>query len=140
MNYTNGTEDIGHRALQNRLNASFPVGNPPESSGFYVKPKPEPTPPTPEQIKRRLTNAVQLHMDETARERSYDGILSLCTYATSTDPKFAADGQAGVEWRDAVWSECYRILGEVEAGKRAVPTEDELIAALPVFAWPDGSL
>lgn len=84
----------------------------------------------------RLTAAVQSHLDATARERNYDGIMSLCTYATSQNAKFSAEGQAGVVWRDAVWAKCYQVMDEALAGLRPVPTEVELIAELPVFAWP----
>lgn len=132
--YTNNTEQLSHRELQNRLNKSFPRNSPPD--GWTIYEAPPPPEPTDEQIKQRLTNAVQRHLDETARERDYDGILSLCTYATSTDPKFAAEGQAGVEWRDTVWAECYRLLGQVESGEIEPPSEAELIDALPVFEWP----
>jgi hypothetical protein len=84
----------------------------------------------------RLTGAVQAHLDQTARARNYDGMLYLCTYATSQNAKFAAEGQAGVVWRDAVWAKCYQVMDEALAGSRPVPTEAELIAELPVFAWP----
>lgn len=87
--------------------------------------------------KRALESAVQRHMDETARERGYDNIMSLCTYATSSKAKFAAEGQAGVEWRDDVWAHCYTELEKAEAGGRSVPTVDELIAELPPFTWPE---
>lgn len=86
--------------------------------------------------KRRLTAAVQRHLDETARERGYDNILSLCTYATDPDPTFAAEGQAGVEWRGACWKAAQDVLNDVTAGTRGVPTEAELIAELPGFTWP----
>lgn len=98
----------------------------------YVTPE-----PTPEDIQKTLTDAIQRHMDIKARERNYDGILSLCTYATSTDPKFQAEGQAGVAWRDAVWAKAYDVMAAVRAGDRAVPAVDELLAELPAFHWPD---
>ena len=80
--------------------------------------------------------AVQRQLDAGARERQYDGILSACTYAASSVPRFAAEGQACVAWRDAVWTACYAILAEVEAGARPAPTADELLAGLPPLVWP----
>ena len=79
------------------------------------------------------TQQVQNYLDTTAQERGYDNIVSLCTYATSTIPKFKLEGQAGVIWRDAVWSTCYEILAGVQAGTREVPTD--IISELPVMNW-----
>jgi len=93
--------------------------------------------PTPEDIQKTFTDAIQARLDAKARERGYDSILSLCSYATSTNPKFAAEGQAGVAWRDACWAKGYEIMAEVQAGTREIPTVDELLAELPVFHWPD---
>lgn len=89
-----------------------------------------------ESTRQQLTAAVQRHMDQKAQERTYDHILSLCTYATDLDPVLAAEGQAGVEWRSAVWRHCYVALNDVLAGNRAIPTEAELLAELPTFEWP----
>lgn len=89
-------------------------------------------------IIQTLTDAVQTHLDTTAQERSYDGILSLCSYATSENPKFRAEGVAGVAWRDACWAKGYEVLAACQAGTRAVPTAEELVAEMPVFVWPGG--
>lgn len=86
--------------------------------------------------KQRLTAAVQRYLDETAQERNYDSILSLCTYASSGHARFSAEAKAGVKWRDDVWAKCYEMLAEVEAGTRPTPTEAELLSALPQFTWP----
>jgi len=80
--------------------------------------------------------AVQKHLDDTARERNYDNIMSLCTYATSQNSRFQAEGQAGVEWRDQVWEYCYQRLDAVMSGSQSVPTAEELVSELPGFPWP----
>lgn len=86
--------------------------------------------------KAQVISAVQAHLDSVAQEKGYDNILSLCTYATSSSPKFAAEGQAGVAWRDEVWQLCYEILAEVETGLVQEPTAEQVIAKLPEFVWP----
>lgn len=96
----------------------------------------DPPAPTAEQIIAGFTIAIQARLDTFAQSRNYDGILSACTYATSTVPKFAAEGQYCVDARDATWTRSYEILAEVEAGNRAIPTEAELMAELPVLSWP----
>jgi len=104
----------------------------------YLKSKVSEAPsPTPEQIQQQLTNAVQAHLDNKAQERGYDGILSLATYANSTNPQFSAEGLAGAQWRDDTWAACYVILDEVLSAMRTIPTVEELIAELPVLHWPD---
>jgi hypothetical protein len=82
------------------------------------------------------TAAIQAMLDAEARTRNYDGILSLCSYAASTNPPFAAEGDAGLDWRDAVWSESYRLMALVQTGQMPQPTIPELLAMLPEMVWP----
>ena len=84
-----------------------------------------------QQAKQQLTDAVQRHLDTTAQSRGYDGILSLCSYASSPNPPFATEAAAGLAWRDAVWLHCFGVMAAVQAGQRTIPTEAELLAELP---------
>lgn len=97
----------------------------------------DPPPPTIEQIIAQYDAAVQQRLDDFAKTRNYTNIMSAATYATSTVPKFKAEGQYAVEARDATWAKCYEILAAVEAGSRPMPTLDELLAELPVLTWPN---
>jgi hypothetical protein len=97
-----------------------------------VPPAPVASPQVPDYV-----TAVQSMLDMKARERLYDSILSACTYATSTQPKFQSEGQACVAWRDAVWAKCYDLMSAVDAGTLAQPTIDELLSMLPTMEWPE---
>jgi len=82
---------------------------------------------------KRAISVVQKHMDAKAQEYGYDHILSASTYSASTFSKFQAEGRAFAKWRDDVWTHCFNILAEWEAGTSVITTEDELIASLPEF-------
>jgi hypothetical protein len=87
-------------------------------------------------IKQGLINAIQSYLDAEAQAHFYDGILSLCSYATSINPKFGPEGQAGIVWRDACWTVGYAVLAECEAQTRTIPTVEELLAEMPSMVWP----
>ena len=93
-------------------------------------------PPTSEQIIASFVSAVQRRLDDFAKTRGYDGILSAATYATSTVPKFAGEGQYAVEARDATWAACYQMLDEVQSGHRPMLSIEEVMAELPELKWP----
>lgn len=79
----------------------------------------------------------QRRLDDFARTRNYDGILSACTYATSAVPKFAAEGQYAVQARDATWAALYQFMADVQAGTQPVPSGFEDVGPLlPSLAWP----
>ena len=88
-------------------------------------------------LQSQIVAATQSRLDTFAQTRNYDGILSACTYATSSIPKFAAEGQAAVNARDATWSALYALLSEVQAGTRPMPASfADVEPLLPVLAWP----
>lgn len=88
-------------------------------------------------IQAAIITATQLRLDTFAQTRNYDGILSACTYSTSSVPKFAGEGQYCVDARDATWSALYTIMGEVLAQTRPMPESfADIQADLPALVWP----
>lgn len=93
--------------------------------------------PTPEEIQAAVIAATQARLDAFAKTRNYDGILSASTYATSTMPKFAAEGQYAVTARDQTWSALYALMGEVQAGAVPIPESfADVEPLLPALEWP----
>lgn len=104
--------------------------------GQAFSPQPPPV-KSPEELQAEIVAATQKRLDDFARTRGYDNILSACTYATSTVPKFAAEGQYCVNARDATWAKLYEILAEVEAGTRPMPSGyADIEPLLPALEWP----
>jgi hypothetical protein len=100
----------------------------------------EPVPFTPskppEEIKEEILAATQQRLDDFARTRNYDGIMSAATYSTSTVEQFAAEGHRAVELRDQTWATLYQMLAEVQAGTRPMPDGyGEIEPELPALAW-----
>lgn len=89
-----------------------------------------------ESTARSIAEGVQKHLDDWAKARGYDSILSACSYAASKHSVFGAEGLAAVTNRDAVWQKCTEVLNDVKTGKRNAPKLDELIAELPPLVWP----
>ena len=91
-------------------------------------------------LQQSIVEATQQRLDDFARTRNYDGILSLCTYATSTNPTFAKEGQYGVNMRDVTWAKLYQIMQEVESGERPMLTGyADIEAELPVLDWTNAT-
>lgn len=100
---------------------------------FVVEAIPAPPPPTPEEIQKSLTDAVQALLNSEAKKLRYDDIFTAISYEGDANPKFAAEAAAFKAWRSVVWTLCYQILDDVIAGKRPVPTAEQLISELPEF-------
>lgn len=83
-----------------------------------------------------VEDAIEEHIDSVAREKGYRDATRIVTYTVSTKPEWAAEAQAFVKWRDDVWLHAFAELDKVQAGDRAEPTIDDLIAELPAIVWP----
>lgn len=80
--------------------------------------------------------AIQQHIDQAARARSYDSGGALAGYVASTVPQWAAEAAAFVAWRDAVWVYAYAELDKAQHGQRDRPGLAAFVGELPPVVWP----
>lgn len=92
--------------------------------------------PAPQPTAEDFANAIQAHIDETAKARGYGDGYGLASYVASKVVSWAAEAQAFVAWRDAVWMYAYNELAKVQGGQRPVPTIGQMISELPTINWP----
>ena len=102
-------------------------------NGEWVEHLPEPLPPTLADYE----NAIQGLVDTTATEKMFRDGVTLASYVASTNSQWAAEAQAFVAWRDAVWAYSYAELAKVQAGEREQPSPADFLAELPAIAWPN---
>ena len=81
-------------------------------------------------------NAIQNLVDSTAREKQFRDGVTLASYTASTKPKWAAEAQAFVAWRDNVWFYAYGELAKVQTGQRPQPTVEQFLVEIAPIAWP----
>ena len=101
---------------------------------------PEPTPEEQEEaLQKKYTRLIQGILDAKAYKLGYTGAgetvegacMSVCSYVDTGVQKFDDEGRAFRAWRSAVWAMGYELLAEVKAGKREIPTMEELLELLP---------
>ncbi|MDK4729352.1 hypothetical protein [Rhizobium phaseoli] len=80
--------------------------------------------------------AIQSHVDAVAKSREFNDGVTAATYLTSTIPRWKADAEVFVVWRDTVWAYSYGELDKVRNGARQQPAIDAFINELPVIEWP----
>jgi hypothetical protein len=118
----------------------LPEGVEPELPGLLDNNRPT-EPPTPElvaRIQELILERVQSRLDNFARTRGYDGILSACSYIGSTNPKFKAEAEQCVQLRDATWTALYSYISELNTGTEPLPYQYEQVEAkLPRLSWND---
>ena len=104
--------------------------------GEFVK---HPVPEKPiEQLQKEIIDSTQHRLDNFAKTRNYDGILSACTYATSTVSKFQSEGQYCVNARDATWATLYQLFDDVTNGIKPMPQSfADVEPLLPELVWPN---
>lgn len=77
-------------------------------------------------------DAIQATLDDAARAKNYDDIVSACSYAGYPNA-FQSEAIAFGQWRANVWAYGYSELDKVIAGTRPVPTIAEIITELPAL-------
>jgi hypothetical protein len=133
--YTNGSQKLSHSALQNLLNMSFPVGNPPDGWVVYEPVVVPPAEPTEQEIQDALTQALNMHLDSVAAQRRYDSRFTCALRAGFPGP-FQAEGLAFAAFMDECNMVGYTMMKRAKAGEIPVPTDAQLIAAMPAMVWP----
>lgn len=76
-----------------------------------------------------ITKAIQAMLDARALSLRYDSIMSARSYAGFVNP-FQQEALRLAEWAAACWVRAGEIQAEVDAGTRAEPTVDEVLAEL----------
>ena len=93
---------------------------------------PAPPAPTEAQIIAGYQAGVQSVLDAYAVSMKYESILSMASYANSTNEQFKTEALAALAWRDNVWSSCYATLAAVQAGTQPMPASlGDFVATLP---------
>ncbi len=70
------------------------------------------------------------YLNQTAKSRGYDDIVSMCSYAGAPN-KYQAEAIAFLTWRSDVWDYCPKLFNDVAAGTVSLPAFDVVKTALP---------
>jgi len=93
-------------------------------------------PPAPAPTVETYQSAIQDMVDGVARSKLFNDGVTMASYVSSTVQPWAAQAQAFVAWRDAIWQYSYAELDKVQSGARPQPSVADFLAELPEINWP----
>jgi len=89
-----------------------------------------------ETVMKSVVDATQERLDAFAQTRTYDSILSACTYANSSVPRLKKEGQTCVTLRDLTWEALYTHMNAVQRGEKQMPSGfSDIESILPILDW-----
>lgn len=91
-----------------------------------------PKPPTIQEQKDAISNAIQKMLDDKAKSLRYDSILSARSYAGYVNP-FQAEALKLADWAANCWATAGSIEAQVNAGTMIMPTVDQALAMMPAY-------
>jgi len=86
-------------------------------------------------LQDKYTKAMENLMDTQAQTKGYDTRYTASARAGVTGSPFQVEGQAFAVWMDSCYAMGYKILADVKAGTRTLPTVNAFLAELPVLVW-----
>lgn len=86
-------------------------------------------------IEASLIEALNTHLNSVAGERRYDSRFTCALRAGFPGP-FQAEGLAFAAFMDECNMVGYTMMERAKAGEIQVPTDAQLIAAMPAMVWP----
>lgn len=105
------TDDYYQQLLEGQYNGSTIV---PNVNGYPILEAPPPI--TKEQTVEAISSALEYNLDQGAKKWGYTSIVAAASYASSTNPQYAADAAALIQWRDDVWDWAIPLFPGVKAG------------------------
>jgi hypothetical protein len=92
------------------------------------------------QVKVNMEKTIDRHIDQIAKDKGYGRVdvspSAACLGYASYTNQYQAEAITYGEWIASIWPVVHQIMADVEAGTREIPTEQELIAAMPEMGWP----
>ena len=87
-------------------------------------------------IKTMLEYSIIKSLDDLAKERQYDNIVSAISYANSTVESYRNEAVHCMTVRDSVWKAWSDFLNEIENQNKPIPTTYiEVFSLLPSISW-----
>jgi hypothetical protein len=92
--------------------------------------------PDPAIVLAGFTRAINAHVEAQARAWQYNSAAHLASYFASTVPKWSAEAQAFIGWRDQVWLASVAILDAVQGGASIPASHEAFLSTLPALTRP----